>query len=187
MALFEAEKAALQDELDLLPAGTEKPVSDLRAEREKMRREREEVLRKEAELKMLQHWKINNPGFRDKERSLNSYTARQQLQVQIKEKKEKEEREKEEQAELDRRMVEAERRQVEESLRAEEERKEKLGQLHRNLSAQMAELRQKEREMEVWRRTRAEHAAARGPVRQGLPRAREGALAVRQVPRDQTY
>ena len=155
-ALLEAEKTALQEELDLLPAGTEKPVSDLRAEREKMRREREEVLRKEAELKMLQHWKINNPGFRDKERSLNSYTARQQLQLQIQEKKEKEEREKEEQAELDRRMVEAERRKVEESLRAEEDRKEKLAQLHRNLSAQMSELRQKEREMEVWRRTRAE-------------------------------
>ena len=155
-ALLEAESAALQAELELLPAGTEKPVSDLRAEREKMRKEREEVLRKEAELKMLQHWKINNPAFRNKERSLNSHTARQQLQLQIKEKKEKEEREKEEQAELDRRMEEAERRRVEESLRAEEERKEKLAELHRNLSAQMAELRQKEREMEVWRRTRAE-------------------------------
>ena len=30
-------------------------------ERERLRREREERNKAEAELKMLQHWKINNP------------------------------------------------------------------------------------------------------------------------------
>ena len=154
--LYEEERAALQAELDSLPAGAEKPITDLRAEREKMRKEREDVLRKEAELKMLQHWKINNPGFRDRERSVSSYTARQQLELQVREKKEKEERQRKEQEELDRRMLEAERRKVEESLRAEEERKVNLAKLHRNLEEQMEDLRQREREMEVWRRTRAE-------------------------------
>ena len=66
--MYEEERATLQLELDRLPAGTERPITDLRAEREKRRKEREEVLRKEAELKMLQHWKINNPAFRNKER-----------------------------------------------------------------------------------------------------------------------
>ena len=154
--LYEEERATLQLELDRLPAGTERPIKDLRAEREKRRREREEVLRKEAELKMLQHWKINNPGFREQERSLSSYTARQQLELQVKEKKEREEKVRREQEELDRRMLEAERRKVEESLRAEDERKQNLVKLHRNLEQQMSELRQREREMEVWRRTRAE-------------------------------
>ena len=154
--LYEEERAALQLELDSLPPGTERPIT------EKMRKEREEVLRKEAELKMLQHWKINNPGFREKERSLTSYTARQQLELQVREKKEKEERERKEQEELDKRMMEAERRKVEESLRAEEERKLNLTKLHRNLEEQMEELREREREMEVWRATKGESVEERG-------------------------
>jgi len=155
-ALYDSENKALQLELDSLPPGTAKPITDLRAEREKMRREREEVQRKESELKMLQHWKINNPAFRDRERSLNSYTVKQQLEVQVKEKREREERERKEQEDLDRRMIEAEQRAVEASLRAEEERKQSLAKLHSSLEGQMSELRQRERELEVWRRNRVE-------------------------------
>ena len=39
-------------------------VKDLRQIRERFRAEREAEQRKEAELKMLQHWKINNPHLR---------------------------------------------------------------------------------------------------------------------------
>ena len=74
-ALLATENEELQKELDSLPSGS-KPITDLRLEREKMRKEREEVMRKEAELKMLQHWKINNPRFCDQERSINNYTVR---------------------------------------------------------------------------------------------------------------
>ena len=40
-------------------------ITDLRAAREAMRQEREQEMKKEAEEKMLQHWKLNNPEFRE--------------------------------------------------------------------------------------------------------------------------
>jgi hypothetical protein len=39
-------------------------VDELRRKREKMAEARREEQRKEAEEKMLQHWKLNNPDFR---------------------------------------------------------------------------------------------------------------------------
>ncbi len=40
-------------------------VVELRLAREEMRKEREAEQKREAEEKMLQHWKINNPEFRE--------------------------------------------------------------------------------------------------------------------------
>ena len=178
-ALLATENEELQKELDSLPSGS-KPITDLRLEREKMRKEREEVMRKEAELKMLQHWKINNPRFREQERSINNYTVRQQLQEQIQEKKEIEERKRLEQEEMNRRMIEEEQRKINETLRIEEERKLEVAKMHKHLEQQMEELRQREREMEVWRRTRAEQEELQRRVemsdlnRKQLEKSREG-------------
>ena len=154
-ALLAAENEEYQAEMDRLPSGS-KPITDLRLEREKMRKEREEVMKKEAELKMLQHWKINNSQFRDQEKSINNYNVRQQLQEQIQQKKDREEQQRQEQEEISRRMVEEEQRKIQETLRAEEDRKEELAKLHKHLEQQMEDLRTRQREMEVWRRTRAE-------------------------------
>ena len=154
-ALLAEEEAGYKAEIAALPPGVQ-PITDLREEREKMRREREEVMNKEAELKMMQHWKINNGRFRDEERNINSYNVRQKLQEQIREKKEKEERLRLEQGAFDRQMRDEEERKIRESLRLEEERKEELRNMHQELEKQMVELRQKEREMDVWKRTNAE-------------------------------
>merc|ERR1712029_705506 len=132
------------------------------AEREKMRKEREEVLKKEAELKMLQHLKINNPKYRERERLINNYNARQQVQQQIQEKKDLAEQRKLENEEMDRRMIEEERRKIEESQRIEEERKIEIAKLHQYLEQQMEDLRHREREMEVWQRTRANRKSCKG-------------------------
>ena len=154
--LLTEEQSEYQAELDKLPAGSVKPITDLREEREKMRKEREEVMRKEAELKMLQHWKINNPRFREQERTINNFTVRQQLQEQIQEKKEREEQERRENEAYERQMLAEEQRKINEALRLEEERKLEIARLHQDLERQMVELRTRQREMEVWKRTRAE-------------------------------
>jgi len=154
-ALLTRENEEFEAEFENLPAGA-KPITDLRAEREKIRKERDEVMKKEAELKMLQHMKINNPKYRDQERLINNSNARQQIQLQIQEKKDLAERRRIENEEMDRRMIEEERRKIEESQRIEEERKIELAKLHRYLEQQMEDLRLREREMEVWQRSRAE-------------------------------
>merc|ERR1712058_159733 len=154
-ALLSRENEEFEAEFENLPAGA-KPITDLRADREKIRKERDEVMKKEAELKMLQHMKINNPKYRDQERLINNSNARQQIQLQIQEKKDMGERRRIENEEMDRRMIEEERRKIEECQRIEEERKIELAKLHRYLEQQMEDLRLREREMEVWQRSRAE-------------------------------
>merc|ERR1711973_733542 len=104
----------------------------------------------------LQHLKINNPKYREQERLINNYNARQQVQQQIQEKKDLAELRRLENEEMDRRMIEEERRKIEESQRIEEERKIEIAKLHQYLEQQMEDLRHREREMEVWQRTRAE-------------------------------
>ena len=178
-ALLADEEEGHRAEMAALPSGVQ-PITDLRAEREKMRKEREEVMRKEAELKMMQHWKINNGRFRDEERSINNYNVRQQLQEQIREKKEKEERQKLEQEAFERQMRDEEERKIRESLRIEEERKEEIRNMHQQLEKQMEDLRNREREMEVWKRTYAEQEELQRRVeisdreRKELEKKREG-------------
>lgn len=48
-------------------AGSQKSLKDVREEYEKMKQQRMEEQQKEAEEKMLQHWRINNPEYREVE------------------------------------------------------------------------------------------------------------------------
>jgi len=153
--LYGREKEKYQEELEALPSDM-RPIDDMRNLREKMRKERENTMKKEAELKMLQHWKINNPRFREAESSRNSLIVRKQLELQIAEKREMEEQKRQEQENLDRLMVEEDERKRNEMLRLEEERKIKLQDMKKDLEKQMLELREREREMLVWKRARAE-------------------------------
>lgn len=163
--LYSKEKEMYQEELEKLPSGV-KPINDMRVEREKMKREREEVMKKEAEIKMLQHWKINNPRFREAESSRGNLMVRKQLDQQIKEKKDDDENKRQEQEEMDRMMIEEDRRKTGELLRIEEENKLKLQDVKKDLEMQMSELRVKEREMDVWKRSRAEQEELQRRVEQ---------------------
>lgn len=163
--LYAKEKEMYQEELEKLPSGV-KPIHDMRSEREKMRKEREEVMKKEAEIKMLQHWKINNPKFREAESSRGNIMVRKQLEQQMAEKRESEEQKRKEQEDMDRLMMEEDIRKRNELLKKEEERKAKLDNLKKDLEMQMRELREREREMEVWRRARAEQEELQRRVEQ---------------------
>jgi len=154
--LYAQEKEMYQEELERLPSGVKPPITDMRSLQEKMRREREEVMKKEAEIKMLQHWKINNPRFREAESSRNSLMVRKQLEQQMAEKREADEMKRQDQESMDRQMIEEDKRKRDELLRKEEDRKLKLQNLKSDLEMQMRELREREREMEVWKRARAE-------------------------------
>ncbi len=63
---LEAEEKADLEQLRKMPAGVaRKSLKDVREEYERMRMERIEAEQKEAEERMLQHWKINNPEYRE--------------------------------------------------------------------------------------------------------------------------
>ena len=103
-ALLDRENKGYQEELASLPSGKQ-PITDLRAERERLRKEREERSKAEGELKMLQHWRINNPGARRGERERQGVLASKLLQQQMKEKQEMEEEKKKEEEEHHRRAM----------------------------------------------------------------------------------
>merc|ERR1712025_811348 len=143
-----------------------RPIDDMRNLREKMRKEREDTMKKEAELKMLQHWKINNPRVRQAESSRNSLIVKKQLELQMAEKKEMEEKKRQDQEKMDKFMVEEDKRKRDELLRIEEDRKIKLQDMKKDLEKQMMELREREREMLVWKRARAEQEELQRRVEQ---------------------
>jgi len=163
--LYAKEKQIFQEEMEKLPSDV-RPIDDMRNLREKMRREREDTMKKEAELKMLQHWKINNPRVRQAESSRNSLMVRKQLEQQIAEKKEMEEMKRQEQEKMDKLMAEDDKRKRDELLRIEEERQIKLQDMKKDLEKQMQELREREREMLLWKRARAEQEELQRRVEQ---------------------
>ena len=153
--LLEREKKGHLEEMAGLPSG-QQPITDLRMERERLRKEREERSKAEGELKMLQHWKINNPGARNGERERQGMLASKLLQQQLKEKQEIEEERKREEEEHHKRAMEEEQRKIREAQKEEERRQEKLRKWKEDLEAQMEALRDREREEEVFRRMRVE-------------------------------
>jgi len=154
-ALLERENKGYQEELASLPSG-QQPITDLRVEREKLRREREERSKAEGELKMLQHWRINNPGARRDQRERQGVLASKLLQKQMKEKQEMDEEKKKEEEEHHRRAMEEEARKEREAQIEEEKRQEKVRKWKADLESQMEELREREREAETFRRMRVE-------------------------------
>lgn len=64
---LEAEEADDLDKIRKIPIGNsaQKSLRDVRLEYEKMKMQRMEEQQKEAEEKMLQHWRINNPEYRE--------------------------------------------------------------------------------------------------------------------------
>merc|ERR1712013_797107 len=81
----------------------------------RLRKEREERNKAEGELKMLQHWKINNPGARNGKRERQGMLASKLLQQQLKEKQEIEEEKKREEEEHHKRAMEEEQRKIREA------------------------------------------------------------------------
>ena len=163
--LYAKEKEMYSRELDELPL-KDKNITDFRRERELMRKERENILQKEAELKMLQHWKINNPVVRDAVRSRDNIFLRKQLEEQIALRKEEEEKKREEERIMQKLLLEEDQRKQKEMLLAEEERQKKMLLLKKELEDQMHELREREREMDVWRRAREEQQRLQEKVRE---------------------
>ena len=153
--LLEKEKKGHLEEMAELPS-KQQPITDLRMERERLRKEREERNKAEGELKMLQHWKINNPGARNGERERQGMLASKLLQQQLKEKQEIEEERKREEEEHHKRAMEEEQRKIREAQKEEERRQEKLRKWKEDLEAQMEALRDRDREAEVFRRMRVE-------------------------------
>lgn len=64
---LEAEEVEDLDKIRKIPLGisAQKSLRDVRQEYEKMKLQRMEEQQKEAEEKMLQHWRINNPEYRE--------------------------------------------------------------------------------------------------------------------------
>ena len=63
--LLHKEAKQFEEELALLKNGNRPRLNQLRSVKEVMMREKMEEQKREAEEKMLQHWKINNPEFRE--------------------------------------------------------------------------------------------------------------------------
>ena len=61
---LEAEESRDLANIRKIPVGTQKSLKSVREEYEKMKVKRMEEQQKEAEEKMLQHWRINNPEYR---------------------------------------------------------------------------------------------------------------------------
>merc|ERR1712018_341716 len=66
-AKLDAEESENLEKMRKLPIGqtkTQTSLKDVRKEYEKMKLQRMEENQKEADEKMLQHWRINNPEYR---------------------------------------------------------------------------------------------------------------------------
>ena len=61
---LEAEESRDLENIRKIPVGAQKSLKSVREEYEKMKMKRMEEQQKEAEEKMLQHWRINNPEYR---------------------------------------------------------------------------------------------------------------------------
>lgn len=155
-ALLDAEKEELEKELREMPDGVVRGERDFKSDLERLRKDKEEEQRKEAELKMLKHWKINNPQFRELESKKHEVLVRKTLRQQIEEKKNVEEERKEEEKQEEERKLEEDRRNKEEWERKEEEKRANVINWKKSLEVQINELRQKEREAECLARERAE-------------------------------
>lgn len=95
-------------------------LHDLRNDYERLQMLRYERQQKESEEKMLQHWRINNPEFREMQFKRRTEMAKQAWDAQLKEAEAAREKEEKENEEAKRRLVEEQR------LRAEKEREEDL-------------------------------------------------------------
>jgi len=141
--LLQSEAEEWEAEMKLLPKESQ-DIKDLRLVREMFRKEKEEEQRKENELKMLQHWKINNPQIRQVESARNERLAQKYLEQQIQERRDAEEATRRQQ-ELERLEREKKARQEEEAAaRREEERRLRLEEWRRELDHQLQDLRQRE-------------------------------------------
>jgi len=153
--LMQREKEEWDRELKTLPR-TELDITDLRQVRQQFRLAKEEEQKKEAELKMLQHWKINNPTARQVESAKTDRMVRKCWDQQLREKREEDDRKKRLEEELHMRRIEEERRKQEEQEKEEKERKLRIARLSADLEQQLAELRHREREAEALERAKFE-------------------------------
>jgi len=154
--LLDGEKEELEKELREMPGKQVTRERDFKSDLERLRRDKEEEQKKEAELKMLQHWKINNPQFRELESKKHEVLVRKTLRQQIDDKKNIEEERKEEEKREEERKLDEDRRNKEEWERKEEEKQVNIINWKKSLETQIHELRQKEREAECLARERAE-------------------------------
>lgn len=118
-------------------------VSDLKAAKEYLVRQREAERKKEAEEKMLQHWKLNNPEFRE----LQLKKHKEIIQKSWEEERERREKEKEEQRlrdqeEMALRMKEEMKKEFDDQKLREQKEKEVI-EWRNTIKAQIEELRAK--------------------------------------------
>merc|ERR1712228_913491 len=109
-----------------------------------------------AELKMLQHWKINNSRYREAEKHRSNLLTNMMLEQQIAERKELNSAKKKEEEEIELLMIQEDIKRRDEQLKLEEDNKMKMLTLRKELDAQMENLRTVEKEVTVWKRARAE-------------------------------
>jgi len=148
--LLQAESEQWAEELkNISKQAQTRDITDLRGIRQQFRLEREAEQRKESELKMLQHWKINNPTVRQVDSARGERMSRKYMEQQIREKQQREEQDREHQ-----RLMEIQRLEQlrQEDLAREEEEaatQRKVEEWHRELRHQMEELRHRDRQQMV--------------------------------------
>ena len=81
-SLYAKEKEAFEREVEALPSKDKTP-KDIHRTREKLQKAKNEKMQKEAELKMLQHWKINNSRYREAEKHRSNLLTNKMLEQQI--------------------------------------------------------------------------------------------------------
>lgn len=153
--LYAKEKEAFEREVESLPS-KDNTLNDIQSTREKLQKAKNEKMQKEAELKMLQHWKINNPRYREAERHRSNLMTSKILEQQMAEKKELDSAKKKEEEEIELLMIQEDIKRRDEQSKIEEDNKMKMLTLRKELENQMENLRTVEKEVTVWKRARAE-------------------------------
>lgn len=152
-AMLEKEEREYLDQMRQLPPGKKRQsFKDVKAEYEQMKERRMQEQQKEAEEKMLQHWKINNPDFRELQCKKRYEMVQKAWGEQKLEKEAKEEAE--HRIEEIRLRVEAEKafRQEEEAKDKERKREQQVAEWKQTILKQIEELRARRREEESIKR-----------------------------------
>ena len=139
-----------------MPLKAQKTLKDVREEYEQLKVQRMEEQQKEAEEKMLQHWKINNPEYRELQCKKRFEMVQKAWDVQKAEKQEMEDGQRR-QEEI-RLRVEAEKtlRQESEDREAQREKERQVAEWKKVIIQQIEELKQRRKEEEEIQRQVAE-------------------------------
>lgn len=152
-----AEESHDLEQMRKLPAGVaRKSSTDIRQEYEKMKMQRIEEQQKEADEKMLHHWKINNPEYRELQCKKRFEMVQKAWDDQLSKKKEIEEAERRQEEIRLRVEAEKELRKDAEEKDRQREREQKIQDWKTTIIGQIEQLKSRRKEEEQIKRELAE-------------------------------